>query len=616
MTVAAAQTVLRLARHLAIGILSGTLFVLILAVASGLTLTRDRLISVARDGLASGELAFDAHRDEDYFTECSMLTMLYLRHENVFLNAIETRLITSVAHPCEELQAQLAPGQPLDAYDRKQASYVNYPFGSRYLEALTLSVLDLRDAKRLYALFSYGSVVILFLGAWRNSPTNALIVLPVGVFLVFGFALHRFGHNLAHAPGYFVGFTALGVFLAAREWFRSPGNRVVFFGFLGTLIAFFDLMHGSIPVVLSLAIVLNHLFYVAPNVRPTARQSPGGYWLLAVQQAVIVCACFVVAYGVLTGGRLLLLSGILDGGYQQYAASLGSRLGNVIPGRVIGFEDVVQKLWQSRFQLTAGGFTPSTWMLFVALAAWIFTICLLPLASWRRGPAAVVLLADLTVVAIASAGVLSWYRLFLQHTFIHVLFIARIAALPASYGLVTATLVVRFLAEARTGATRWVAAASAIVSVAAAAYLLDGTSTVFTSARLAQQPAVDAVACAPLGLRSDGTPDGLIELSVRTAQASPPLALVGAPPRAESPVYLRLERSEPPGWWETGSGNYILGVTRRPNSELINLPDGTIVVPPRRPTLWVHFCRDGHDTPDSRYMLHVGDRSLAVEKGR
>ena len=47
-----------------------------------------------------------------------------------------------------------------------------------------------------------------------------------------------------------------------------------------------------------------------------------------------------------------------DGSWYRYSTALGSRLGNEVPGRVIGFEDVIQKLWQARYQLSAGGFTP------------------------------------------------------------------------------------------------------------------------------------------------------------------------------------------------------------------------------------------------------------------
>jgi hypothetical protein len=225
----------------------------------------------------------------------------------------------------------------------------------------------------------------------------------------------------------------------------------------------------------------------------------------------------------------------------------------------------------------------------------ILTICLVPIASWRRGRAPRVLLADLSVIVLAAVGVLAWYRLFRQHTYIHVLFVVRIVALPASFGLVAAALVVRSLADARSRALPWVPAACGVVSVVAAAYLLEGTMTVVTSARVVDQPVVDEVACVPLGLRKDGRPDGLIELSVRTTQVSPPLAVIGWRPRDFSPSYVRLERSSPPGWWETGSGLYI---------------------PPQPHVLWAHFCRDGHDTPASVYRLYVGESSLPVEQGR
>ena len=101
--------------------------------------------------------------------------------------------------------------------------YANYPFGSRYLEALALSMMSFRNAKRLYALLSYGSVLVLCLGA-GDSPRQALMVLPVGIYLLFGFALHRFGHSLSHAPGFFAGFSALGVFLAAGIASRSQAT--------------------------------------------------------------------------------------------------------------------------------------------------------------------------------------------------------------------------------------------------------------------------------------------------------------------------------------------------------------------------------------------------------
>jgi hypothetical protein len=47
------------------------LAVLTLAMVSGLTFPRARLTHVGQDALRSGELAFNEHRDEDYFTNAA-----------------------------------------------------------------------------------------------------------------------------------------------------------------------------------------------------------------------------------------------------------------------------------------------------------------------------------------------------------------------------------------------------------------------------------------------------------------------------------------------------------------------------------------------------------------
>jgi hypothetical protein len=320
-----------------------------------------------------------------------------------------------------------------------------------------------------------------------------------------------------------------------------------------------------------------------------------------------------VAYGVLTAVRLSLLSTLAEGGLARYSHGLALRLSDQVEGREIHFRDVVQKLWLARFQLAPGGVDAATLGVFLAMAAWIHSLCLLPFLWWRRGSAALIVLADLAVITCASAGVLAWYRLFPQHTYIHVLFIVRIVALPASYGFVTAAILTRFLTESRTRSILWAAAGCAAVALIAASLLLDAGLATVTEARFVGQPAVDSVACAPLGLKSDGKRDGLVEVWLHTRQVSPALALLRVPPRTYDPLFLRLERADPPGWWDTGSQLYILGISQNPGGALINRPDGTVLLPPghlRR--LWAHFCLDGHETASSSYVLRSEDAIVPV----
>jgi hypothetical protein len=328
---------------------------------------------------------------------------------------------------------------------------------------------------------------------------------------------------------------------------------------------------------------------------------------------VVIFVCFLVSYATLTAVRLWLQGRIAGSGWDSYAKALAVRLGDQVPGHVLHFTEVVQKLWLARFQLASGGYDRATLEMFLGLWAWIFTFGLLLVAWQWRGRAALLVFADVVIVGWASLGVLAWYRLFLEHTFIHVLFIVRIAALPAGYGFVSAILLMVFLGRNWTRSAVAATIGAALISLSAAAYLLEGSQAIVTAARFAAQPATDSVSCASLGLRSDGKQDGLVELRLRSRQVSPPLALLGFAPRSSSPLFLRLERADPPGWWHTATEVYILGVSRNPRSALLNRADGSVQLPAGLVThLWLHFCRDGHDTPGSTYSVRVGDTSLPV----
>jgi hypothetical protein len=273
----------------AIGIFAGLAIVMIFALSSGFFLSRDRLISVAATALAQGELPHTSRTNEDFFTECAMLEMQYLRPGNPLLNVFDTRLLSPEnIHPCQMLR-RLVTGT---GYDREQVggpvSYVNYPYGSRHLEAVVLSVMDFKTARSIYLWASYLSVVTLALAGWRNSRRVALVCLPVWLALAFAFSMHFFGNNLAHAPAFFFGFFALSIFLAAKDRFRDVRARLFFFGLLGVVVTYFDILTGAIPVILSLSIAVNHFFYVESEA--TSRRTR---WKVAAREAFGIVGCLL-----------------------------------------------------------------------------------------------------------------------------------------------------------------------------------------------------------------------------------------------------------------------------------------------------------------------------------
>jgi hypothetical protein len=429
--------------------------------------------------------------------------------------------------------------------------------------------------------------------------------------------MHRFGQNLAHAPGFFVGFTALAGFLLARSTLCRIEARIVYFAFLGALMAFFDLIHGSIPVILSLSIVLNQLFYVSPDAKMRESRPAKHYVLSTIGQAIGIFLCFFLAYALLTVLRLGALAFIGEGSWLRYEYSLVKRLGDQVPGHTVVIRDVMEKLWQARYQLSPGGTDAAMVGLLLSVAAWIFVAGLLA-TPWKQGdPDRHAVLIDVALIVLVSVGVCAWYWVFLQHTYVHSLFVVRIAALPAAYGLVAAVLLVHARAGTRTSALVSAEAGLAVIALAIASVALDGGLVTLKRARFVPAPSSDLVSCAPLGLRPDGRTDHLIVASMNTRQASPLLAMLGVRPGPFDSMSLTLERKNPPGWWDTGSENYIIGVSLEPTGAVINRPDGTIVLPSGRASaLWLHFCDDGADRPESTFRLHAGSTFLDVPMAR
>ena len=343
------------------------------------------------------------------------------------------------------------------------------------------------------------------------------MVLPVGTYFLFGSRFHRFGHSLSHAQGFSLVSRPSAYSSPHGEKFRQPGDRVIFFGFLGTLVAFFDLMHGWNPGGL-VAGDRAQPSLVLPRVRGSTRcrtDHRSRYWFVAFREAVIVCLCFVVAYGCAHSGPTALAEPIHRRKRAPVPGLAGDSTGQSDSRpRSVSLEDVIQKLWQARFQLTPGGFTPSTSMLLVSFTACIFTSGLLPDCScWRRGKTSLAVLADLSVVVLATW--VCWRGIACSGSTRHSCSFRR-PGMPRFPRRTVARgrLVVRSLAGARSGALRWATVdRCGVAQWPPRPALMEGTMSAVTSAGLVDQPVVDEVACAPVGLKSDGKPDGLIELA-------------------------------------------------------------------------------------------------------
>src|SRR5262249_52523192 len=140
-----------------------------------------------------------------------------------------------------------------------------------------------------------GSVAFMLVAAlWAAPRTAVVIMLPIATALAFAFEQHRYAYSLAFAPAFFVAFFLLGVFLIARSFFESFARRLGFSVFLGTLTAYFDILHGSIPVALALTIVFDRFFYGRAE----------DTWRGALLRATMIAVAFAGAFVAFTALRL------------------------------------------------------------------------------------------------------------------------------------------------------------------------------------------------------------------------------------------------------------------------------------------------------------------------
>jgi hypothetical protein len=585
-----------------LGIAAACAAVALFAVLSSFALSDARVAEVVKTAFAKKELAYAAHIREDFFTECALLAMQKLRHGSAFWSALDTRLILRTdEHPCDTLRTLVMGSAEERASLPAAASYFNYPFGSRHLEAFMLSALDYGPATALYRALSYSSVALLFVAMVWRFPRTAMVLAPLPLVLIGAFALHRFGGNLAHAPGYFLGFIALAGFVGAPRVFQGSDRRLGFAGALGVLAAYFDLLNGVIVTLLALTILLNHFFYVAPN-----RERPD-YLRKAVVDAVEIFFCFFAAYLVVTLGRLGLLwvHGI---DVSRFTANLAVRTGSDI-GIPVTFREILERLFAIRSQLTPGGASTANWVFLAGVAGWIFA-ALSGLAGWvLRRRLTVPATVDILVLAAVSLGIFAWYGCFVAHTFVHAAFMVRLLAIPIACGVAAA-----LLATAQARCERLptpILPALFCIALGFAALMLHSRWIVgtATAARFIEAPA-DVVSCRRLGLTPDGRPDGIVE--VRFEQITPPLAYLGL--KIGRDTLFQLGRRNPEAGYHTGAFLNVLGIASEPGAPLRNNPQGGFRFSfATEPRVFAHFCREG-DRPRTGYEVLVDGVTIPLSR--
>lgn len=396
------------------GILSGYLLAL-LAVSvvsiADTSLPEQRIQQIVASADMDGSFDWRAHPGQDYFTECAMVTMELLRPKSAQQNSVDSLFAHDDRnHPCENLKYLLVGGAPPGFAMGEPSSYVQYPFGVRHLAGFLFNFLNFQHLRALYWILSYLSLASIAVAAFLSqSRPHAIVAGVICLSMLTAGALHSYGYNIAHAPGFFLGFFALAVFVGLPRVFSLRRYQWAFFAALGVTVSYFDLFNGLIPTILGLTITFDRLFYSTDKTLFSGLLRAGG-----------IAAVFVGGYVIITLPRLLVLVNVYGRDANRYISALMTRAGDVDNNHVINYGEIAGRLWESRYVLAPGG--AAGYLIILGSCAWIAAV-----GRAQR-------ISDTAILLLCALGCVSWLMIFPNHAYVHPWMDIRLLSVPIALG--------------------------------------------------------------------------------------------------------------------------------------------------------------------------------------
>jgi len=579
-------------------------FVALVIVMNGLaSLTpNSRLISVVSEANRRGELNQWSNTDNDMFTECAMYYMSMLRGQMVIEQLFTSRFDMPASHPCDGVRF-LLDGH-LD-HQPEDSPISRHFYGSRRLFNIVATFLGIAQIRSAYAALSVLAPILLWFALGVRSPVAFLTLSPLILSLLVGFGLSNMGANIAHAPGFFVPILCLCVVAWKRDRLLDPRRRVRAYVVIASVTTYLDILHGPLPCLLFLTIVANHLLFHATGQPSTERRRRPwrswrrvGPWLLNKGQwlleAVGLVLLFAVVFAVFKFVNLLAAALVVnDSAFTTFFNALSYRLSSTTDGTDhVTRTQVWERLWSVRGIYFSSSTLSATAYYVMAGVAWIIVV-IVTFRDWLlRLEAAYG--REVVVLGLASSGVVLWYVLFVNHTYVHYQFMGRIAVLPASAGVMALLYMCRTVQGQHLRRAGILASATVLPLTAALSFAFPAMRLDEISLYRAQR--VDVLSCSnDVRLAADGIPDVVLRARISNVPAILNVIVDGA----------RLERTNPGGVWSTTSGTFPLALL---GDELraLNSPDRSVrasIGPAQE--IYVAFCSDGTDRTTTKYRLDL-----------
>lgn len=574
-----------------IGFVVSMLLILSVNVIAHFTDTNKIKSMVLQAGQA-GELDYLKDTRKDSFTDCSLLTMQIIRENNLWLDTFNTKLGGFAdQHPCVSAKTLVENGTITGV-----ESYVNYWFGTRYIAQIFFNFLTYSQLHALYHFLSYAAFAIFLACCFRKSRVLGILFTPLAISAFIGFGNEKLGENIGHAPGFIFPMLLLSGLVYFRNRFKSFELRMMFFVLLGVLTTYLDLLTGAIPFIFILAIITDYFLFNSTAAFSDNTNTLKSILFEKVSLAAALCITFVLTIST----KLLVLSKIFNVPITNFKSGLLSRVGDVVGnGEKITYSAMFHKLWDVRDQFF-GSFIVADIFFLIALSSWLFTVIVVVI--WFVKKKHSTLYFDVAMLFLGALGVLAWYLMFLNHTFVHVLHMGRIVIIPASFGV---TSMILCATHAKSASPKKYYRSIVICGVVSlfVSYLsmsiLIGRgvpSYQIEASAVANVNGADRVSCSPLGVRKDGVPDKIVSFTM-----TPDTIFYN---RNVNITQIQIARDLPGGVYETGQRSFILGVTTDEKGPLINKPDGTVNLPVAA-GYQLNYCSDHADTNKSLYRIMV-----------
>jgi hypothetical protein len=388
-------------------------------------------------------------RGADTFTDCLTLEVSVLYREKLATDTFDSHVYyfeparrnEPPHHACTELYYVFSHPDLERAI--AQRSYLRYWWGSAIAVriALGLSWLSVDDYRHLLQILSFAAVGIFIFSFFYSYGRTGIVFAPLFLSILFGYGMLTFGRSLAHAPEIIVGLLMLSAYGVADLPSRSRTVRAFWYGLLGSVCVYFDLLNGN---VLAIEILLCCQLAAPFISKPPADATSGRSTAFHILKKLAENSAFVVTGGVLAiliriaGYSFSSHTGIIDV-LSMWSADFSNRvsgnLSDLYPGQDVkpSWRLLLVALKAKRHQPFLGmlGERAADAFYLVGIIAWLAILPLCRLLSRRHvryaGPVVGLLFPSLLVPA--------WYVVFKQHTIVHAWMTGRLISLFCGLGM-------------------------------------------------------------------------------------------------------------------------------------------------------------------------------------